>query len=242
MLLKVRKLINSERYKREIKVIGAKNLEKLKNSKVAIVGIGELGSLVAYYLAAMGIGDILLIDGDRPKASNLDRQILHWEEDIDTVSKAISAKWKLQRFNSGIKIETFVGRLTKENINEVLKGVDVVVDCVDNFETSYLLDDYIDDYIEENSIPLVHAAVSGFYGQITTIILKETESLREIFPNPPAEKNEKSPLFGPVTGIVGTIEAAEVIKIITGCGMLLKNKLLIVDLARNSFEIINLEG
>jgi len=108
--------------------------EKLKRAKVAVVGVGGLGSPVAYYLAAAGIGTLLLIDEQTPELSNLNRQILHWEEDIGRDPKPLSAKWKLERFNSDIRIETFVGKLRGENIEEVLKGVDVIVDCLDNFE------------------------------------------------------------------------------------------------------------
>jgi len=227
-----------KRYSREIEIIGTKGQEKLKNSKVAVVGIGGLGSPVAYYLAAAGIGKLLLIDEEKPELNNLDRQILHWEEDLDKNPKAISAKWKLEKFNSNIKIEIFVGKLTRENINDVLKDVDVVVDCVDNFETRYILDEYT----TVKNIPLVHAAISGFYGQVTTIVPGKTESLRDIFPNPPRGKREKSPIFAPIAGIIGTIEAAEVVKLIVKCGELLTNKLLIIDLAYDSFEVVDLKG
>ncbi|AIF69644.1 hypothetical protein PAP_06230 [Palaeococcus pacificus DY20341] len=226
-----------ERYSREIEILSVEGQEKLKNSKVAVVGIGGLGSPVAYYLAAAGIGELLLIDAQKPELNNLDRQILHWEEDLNKNPKVISAKWKLERFNSDIKIETFIGKLTRKNIDEVLREVDVVVDCVDNFETRYILDEYT----TEKNIPLVHAAISGFYGQVTTIIPGETECLKDMFPDPPQGRKEKSPIFGPIAGIIGTIEVAEVVKLITKCGELLTNKLLIVDLACDSFEIIDLK-
>lgn len=167
-----------ERYDRQIMIFGEEGQEKLKGAKVAVVGVGGLGSPVAYYLAAAGIGTVLLIDEQTPELSNLNRQILHWEEDVGRRSKPESAKWKLERFNSDIKIEAYTGRLTAENIDEVLKDVDIVVDCLDNFQTRYLLDEYV----HRKRIPLVHGAVEGMHGQVTTIVPGITKSLREIFP------------------------------------------------------------
>jgi len=224
-----------ERYDRQIRIFGIEGQEKLKKSKVAVVGVGGLGSPVAYYLAAAGV-NLLLIDEQLPELSNLNRQILHWEEDLGKNPKPLSAKWKLERFNSDIKIDTFVGRLTRENIKEVLKDADVIVDCLDNFETRYLLDEFA----HEKGVPLVHGAVESFYGQVTTIIPGKTKSLREIFPVPP-KKKENFPIVGATAGVIGTIQTAEVIKLLTGKGEVLANKLLIVDLMHNSFEVIELE-
>ncbi|NJE02506.1 ThiF family adenylyltransferase, partial [Thermococcus sp. JdF3] len=162
--------------------------------------------------------------------------ILHWEEDLDKNPKPISAKWKLERFNSDIKIETFVGRLSEENIDEVLEGVDVIVDCLDNFETRFLLDDYA----QRKKIPLVHGAVEGTYGQVTTIVPGFTKSLREIFPNV-GRKKEKFPILGATAGVIGALQAMEVVKLLTGIGEPLLNKLLIVDLAFNTFDVVELK-
>ena len=224
-----------ERYDRQIRIFGVEGQEKLKKAKVAVVGVGGLGSPVAYYLAAAGVGTLLLIDEQTPELSNLNRQILHWEEDIDKNPKPISAKWKLESFNSDVKVETFVGKLTRDNIEEVLTNVDVIVDCLDNFETRYLLDEFV----HKRGIPLVHGAVEGMFGQVTTIIPRKTKCLREIFPKP-LKKKEKFPILGATAGVIGTIQAAEVIKLITGYGEVLANKLLIVDLAHGSFETVKL--
>jgi len=225
-----------ERYDRQIMIFGVEGQEKLKGSKVAVVGVGGLGSPVAYYLAAAGIGTILLIDEQTPELSNLNRQILHWEEDIGKNPKPLSAKWKLERFNSDIKIETFVGRLTEENIDEVLDGVDVIVDCLDNFETRFLLDDYA----HRKRVPLVHGAVEGTFGQVTTVVPGITKSLREIFPNA-GKKEGKFPILGATAGVVASIQVLEVIKLLTGLGEPLLNKLLIVDLAFNTFDVVELK-
>ncbi|AEC51495.1 hypothetical protein PNA2_0579 [Pyrococcus sp. NA2] len=223
-----------ERYDRQIMLFGVEGQEKLKRSRVAVVGVGGLGSPVAYYLTAAGVGEILLIDEQVPELSNLNRQILHWEEDIGKNPKPISAKWKLERFNSDVKIETFVGRLSEENVDDVLRGVDVIVDCLDNFETRYLLDDFA----WRHGVPLVHGAVEGLYGQVTTIVPGKTKRLREIFPR--VKKKEKFPILGATAGVIASIQVAEVVKLITGHGEPLMNKLLIVDLANNVFEIIEI--
>ncbi len=224
-----------ERYDRQIMIFGKEGQEKLKGTKVAVVGVGGLGSPVAYYLAAAGIGRILLVDEQTPELSNLNRQILHWEEDLGRIPKPESAKWKLERFNSDIKIETFVGRLTNENIDEVLKGVDIIVDCLDNFAARFLLDDYV----HRKKIPLVHGAVEGTFGQVTTIVPGITKSLREIFPKA-SKKEEKFPILGATAGVVASIQVLEVIKLLTGLGEPLLNKLLIVDLAFNTFDVVDL--
>jgi len=226
-----------ERYDRQIRIFGVEGQEKLKKSKVAVVGVGGLGSPVAYYLAAAGVGELLLIDCQTPELSNLNRQILHWEEDLEKNPKPISAKWKLERFNSDIKISTFTGILNVKNIEEVLKDIDVIVDCLDNFETRYLLDEFA----HKKGIPLVHGAVEGLYGQVTTVIPGKTKSLRDLFPTPPRKK-ENFPILGATAGVIGAIQVAEVIKLITGYGAPLANKLLIADLMHNSFEVVDLEG
>lgn len=224
-----------ERYDRQIMIFGKDGQEKLKNSKVAVVGVGGLGSPVAYYLAAAGIGTLLLIDEQEPELSNLNRQILHWEEDVGKNPKPLSAKWKLERFNSDIRIETFVGRLTRGNIEDALKGVDVIVDCLDNFETRFILDDYA----QRRRIPLVHGAVEGTFGQVTTIVPGLTKSLREIFGNV-RRKSGKFPIIGAAAGVVGSIQAMEVLKLLTGIGEPLLNRLLLIDLAYNTFDVVEL--
>jgi molybdopterin/thiamine biosynthesis adenylyltransferase len=224
-----------ERYDRQIMIFGKEGQERLKNSKVAVVGVGGLGSPVAYYLAAAGIGTLLLIDEQKPELSNLNRQILHWKEDVGKNPKPESARWKLERFNPDIRIETFVGRLDGSNVEKVLDGVHVIVDCLDNFTTRFLLDEYS----QRKRIPLVHGAVEGTYGQVTTIVPGVTKSLREIFPKV-QERKEKFPIIGATAGVIGSIQAMEVIKLLTGIGEPLLNKLLLVDLAFNTFDIVDL--
>ncbi len=223
-----------ERYDRQIMLIGEEGQEKLKAATVAIAGVGGLGSPVAYYLTAAGIGRIILIDPEKPELSNLNRQILHWEEDLGKKAKSESAAWKLKRFNSDVEVIARAERLTAENVGRVVGDADVVVDCLDNFETRFLLDDFT----AERGIPLVHGAVEGTYGQVTTIFPGKTRRLREIFKN--VRRRGKFPIIGATAGVIGSIQAMEVIKLLTGIGEPLLNRLLIVDLAHNGFEVVEL--
>ncbi|MCD6503233.1 MAG: HesA/MoeB/ThiF family protein [Euryarchaeota archaeon] len=227
-----------ERYGRQILIFGEKRQERLKNARVAILGLGGLGSAIAYYLAAAGVGTLRIIDGDRVELDNLNRQILHWTTDIGK-PKTESAREKLVKLNPEIEIEPVHGRITRDNVSKLIGDVDIIVDALDNFETRYIADEYA----HEIDIPLVHGAVEAFYGQATTIIPGKTYSLREIFPNMTGSKGRDKPIpvIGVTPGIIGLIEATETIKIILGMGTLLENKLLLVDLLNNRFEIIQLK-
>jgi molybdopterin/thiamine biosynthesis adenylyltransferase len=224
-----------ERYDRQIMIWGKEGQEKLKRSTVAVIGNGGLGSPVAYYLAAVGVGRIILVDSEYPELSNLNRQILHWEEDIGRRPKPLSAEWKLRRFNSSIEIAPVVERLSEENADDVLRDADVIVDCLDSFKTRFILDDYS----QKTGKPLIHGAIERTYGQVTTIVPGRTKSLREIFGGI-KERKGKFPVIGATAGVVGSIQVMEVVKLLTGIGEPLLNKLLIIDLAHNTFEIVDL--
>ncbi|MCD6525046.1 MAG: ThiF family adenylyltransferase [Thermococcus sp.] len=224
-----------QRYDRQIMIIGTEGQERLKESTVAVVGVGGLGSPVSFYLTAAGVGKLILVDSENPELSNLNRQILHWEEDLGKRPKAMSAKWKLERFNSDVEIIAKPIKLDRANIDEVLGEADIIVDCLDNFETRFLLDEYS----QRTGKPLVHGAIEGTYGQVTTIVPGKTKTLREIFPRVKGRK-EKFPIIGATAGVVGSIQAMEVVKLITGLGEPLLNKLLILDLAHNIYEIVEL--
>jgi molybdopterin/thiamine biosynthesis adenylyltransferase len=226
-----------ERYDRQIMIWGVEGQEKLKRSTVAVVGTGGLGSPVAYYLAAAGVGRIILVDFQYPELSNLNRQILHWEEDIGRNPKPLSAEWKLRRFNSSIEVIPKVVKLTEENVDKVLGDADVIVDCLDDFKTRFI----VDDYTQQTGKPLVHGAIEGTYGQATTIVPGKTKSLREIFGNV-REKEGKLPIIGATAAFIASIQVMEVLKLLTGIGEPLLNKLLIADLEHNTFEIVNLGG
>jgi len=205
----------------------------LKESTVTVFGCGGLGCPTATYLAASGVGKINLVDFQKPELSNLNRQIMHFEKDLRKKDKSISLKEKLEQLNSSIEINSFSLEIDDKNIG-IFKESDVLVDCLDNFQTRYILNEFS----LKEKIPLVHAAVEAYYGQITTIIPGKTPCMKCIFPNIP-NKKEPFPIIGPICGVLGSLEAMEVIKVLTGVGDILSGKLLIVDLKCMEFETIN---
>jgi molybdopterin/thiamine biosynthesis adenylyltransferase len=210
-----------ERYDRQIMIgeIGQEGQEKLKRSRVFIAGAGGLGSPIASYLTAAGIGMIRMIDHDHVALSNLNRQILHWEEDIGR-KKVDSAKKKLTNLNSAAEIETIGETITEDNVSQLVDGCDVIVDAMDNLPTRYILNRCA---IERN-IPFFHGAVHGFEGRVMTIIPGETACLRCMYRGPVPQ--EKFPVIGVAPAVIGSIQATEVIKYLVGIGKLLINRLL----------------
>ena len=213
-----------ERYDRQIMIgeIGQEGQEKLKRSRVFIAGAGGLGSPIASYLTAAGIGMIRMIDHDQVALSNLNRQILHWEEDIGR-KKVDSAKKKLKNLNSAVEIETIGETITEDNVSQLVDGCDVIVDAMDNLPTRYILNRCA---IEKN-IPFFHGAVNGFEGRVMTIIPGETACLRCMYRGPVPQ--EKFPVIGVAPAVIGCIQATEVIKYLVGIGKLLINRLLLYN-------------
>jgi len=224
------------RYNRQVNIqeFGRKGQESLKKAHVVIAGAGGLGSSVSIYLTAAGIGHISIIDHDTVELSNLNRQILHWERDIGK-NKVESAVEKLTHINSNIEINGIEEKISEENVLELLKGADAVVDCMDNFHTRFILNDAI----LKLDIPFFHGACYGFEGRATTIIPKKTPCLRCIIPKSPPEK--KVPVIGTTPGTIGTIQATEVIKFFAGIKPLLTNKLLIYDSRHLTYDLIKIE-
>ena len=203
-----------ERYSRQVLFpsFGEKGQEKLRASHVLIAGVGGLGSPVAMYLTTSGIGEITLIDSDTVSLSNLNRQLLHWEEDIGR-EKVFSARTKLTRMNSGIRVHALSEHLTAVSCASYLSGVTCVVDCLDTMASRYALNRAC----VEARIPLIHGGVYGMIGQLTTILPGRTPCLECIFPRretPP----ETVPVFGPTAGFIASLQALEVIKLIAGVG------------------------
>ncbi len=213
------------RYNRQMMIPGwgERGQEKIKNSKIFVAGAGGLGSPVSIYLAVGGVGNIKIIDKDVPELSNLNRQILHTEEDIGR-PKAQSAKEKLIKINRDIKIEGIKETITEENVLSLVGDSDVILDCMDNFPTRYVLNKIA----IEKRIPLVHASIWGLEGRATFILPGETPCLECIFPEGPP-KEEVFPVLGTTAAIMGCIQATETLKYIAGIGKLLKNRLLIYD-------------
>ena len=213
-----------ERYDRQIGIeaIGLEGQQKLGRSKVVVAGAGGLGSPAALYLTAAGIGMIRVIDHDRVCLSNLNRQVLHWEEDLGR-EKAESATAKLRKLNSGVKIEGVCEMITEENVWRLVGECDAIVDAMDNLPTRYLLNRCA----IEKRIPFFHGAVSGCEGRVMTVLPGETACLRCMYRGPIPQ--EKFPVIGVAPAMIGIIQATEVIKYLVGIGKLLTNRLLIYN-------------
>jgi molybdopterin/thiamine biosynthesis adenylyltransferase len=220
------------RYDRQIMLygFGEEGQAKLKSSRVFIAGAGGLGSPAAIYLAAAGIGNLRIADHDRVELSNLNRQILHWHEDING-KKADSAVAKLTRLNPDINIEGIAEMITEDNAARLVADTDVIVDAMDNLPTRYLLNKTA----VNKGIPFVHGAVYGFEGRAMTVIPGQSACLNCLY-HGVAAPQEKFPVIGITPAIIGCIQATEVIKYITGLGELLTNRLLNYDALRMTFN------
>ncbi len=223
-----------DRYDRQIRLLGEDGQEKLKDAKVFIAGAGGLGSPISIYLTAAGIGKIKLVDKDTVALSNLNRQILHWEKDVDR-EKAISARDKLTEINSDIKIDAKSETITEDNASDLVADADLVIDAMDNFPTRYLLNRTA----LEKGIPFIHGAINGFHGQATTVLPGESACLRCIFREAPPPS--VFPVLGVTPGIIGLIQASEAIKYIVGIGELLSGKLLLWDGLTSQTEIVQVD-
>jgi adenylyltransferase/sulfurtransferase len=219
----------AEKYIRQIMLFGEEGQEKLRKAKVLVAGAGGLGSPISTYLAIAGIGKIILADFDSVELSNLNRQFLHHEKDIGR-EKLKSAEEKLLSLNPEIKVETIREKITDENVHSVVPPGDVIIYALDNFDTRHVLNRLA----VERNIPLIHGAVSGYRGQVTTIIPGKTPCLCCIFPA--SFKKEVFPVLGTTPGVIGTIQANEAIKYLTGQGKLLENRLLLWDGLSCSFS------
>jgi len=225
-----------ERYDRQtmMREIGEKGQEKLKRSRVAIAGGGGLGSPIALYLAAAGVGTLRMIDHDRVTLSNLNRQVLHWEGDIGR-KKVNSAGTKLKKFNSAVQIEAIAKTITQDNASTLLEGCDAIVDAMDNLPSRYILNRCA----IEKKIPFFHGAVNGFEGRAMTILPGKSACLRCMYRG--SIPQEKFPVIGVTPAVIGCIQATEVIKYLLGIGQLLINRLLLYDgleLTFNEFTVL----
>jgi len=227
-------LADEVRYERQIRLFGAEGQKRLERATALVVGAGGLGSSVSTYLAVAGMGRIIIVDDDVVEESNLNRQILHWTKDIGR-PKAVSAAETIKGLNPEIEVEAVALFADEENLADLVGEADLVVDALDNFPSRYLLNRAA----IARDVPLFHGAVSGFDGQATTIIPKKTPCLRCIFPNSPPK--ETSPALGATCGVIGSIQASEVIKYLTGKGELLRGRLLIWDGTRARCDEIPIE-
>jgi molybdopterin/thiamine biosynthesis adenylyltransferase len=230
-----------ERYSRHIILqgVGGEGQEKLLNGNVLIIGAGGLGAPVALYLAAAGVGHIGIIDADVVDVSNLQRQVIHFTPDIGR-PKVDSAKEKINQINPDVSVTTYHDLFTKDNALDILKGYDFVVDGTDSFPSKFL----INDACVIAGKPFSHGGILRFDGQTMTHV-PGTASYRCVFKEPPPANAvptcSQAGVFGAVAGMLGTIQAAEAIRYLTGVGELLTNRLLVFDALNMKFRTVRVK-
>jgi adenylyltransferase/sulfurtransferase len=230
-----------ERYSRQIilEEVGGTGQEKLLSSKILIVGAGGLGAPAALYLAAAGIGTIGIIDSDKVDLTNLQRQIIHHTTDVGA-EKVTSAENKMRAINPDVTIRTYQTRINAENISEIIRGYDFVIDGTDNFPAKFLINDAC--YFEK--VPFSHAGILRFYGQLITVLPGETTCYRCIFHSPPpagvVPSCSQAGILGALAGVVGSLQAAEAMKYLLGIGDLLTNTLLTYNALTMEFRNVRL--
>jgi len=233
-----------ERYSRHIILpeVGGEGQSKLLESKVFMIGAGGLGSPVAYYLAAAGVGTIGIADADVVDMSNLQRQIIHNNERIG-MAKVESAKKTIQALNPDVNVVTYTERVTEDNVRDIIRDYDVIVDGCDNFPTRFLVNDAC--FFERRT--LVSGAMFRFEGQVTTFkphADKEGPCYRCLYPAPPpaglVPSCSEAGILGALAGAVGTIQAVEVIKELLGIGDSLSGHLMTFDALRMEWRKLRL--
>jgi len=230
--------MNTTRYDRQIKLseIGAEGQLRIRNASVLVIGAGGLGCPALQYLAAAGVGTIGIVDNDIVEESNLQRQVIYGTDSLGK-NKAESAGKYIQNLNPETKVIIYNFRLIQSNV-DLIEKYDIIIDCTDNFETRYILND--------SSIqlkkPWIYGAIHKFEGQVSVFNYQGGPSYRDLFPN----KSEADipncatvGVLGVLPGITGMLQATECIKIITGIGDILSGKLLVFDMLKNQFNTYN---
>jgi molybdopterin-synthase adenylyltransferase len=235
-----------ERYARHIVLadVGGPGQQKLKSARVAIIGVGGLGSPAIEYLAAAGVGTLRLVDADTVSLSNLQRQVVHDTDGVGRL-KVDSARDAVARLNPHVNVEAVPARLSRDNAADIIAGADIVLDCTDNFLTRYV----ISDQCFYSRKPLVTAAVGQFDGSITTLRPHESgpdgtpnPTWRCLFPEPPPDgllpTCAEAGILGALVGVIGAMQALEAIKEILGIGEGLVGRLLLYDARSARFETV----
>jgi molybdopterin/thiamine biosynthesis adenylyltransferase len=223
------------RYDRQIMIPGwsEQGQKKIKSATIVVAGSGGLGSPSSIYLAAAGVGHLIIVDKDVFELSNLNRQILGWQKDIGR-KKAEAAAEKLQALNPDIQITPRVMEISQDNVVELLEKADLVVDAMDNWATRFLLNKTCVDL----NIPFIHAGVFGLYGQIMTIIPHKGPCLRCLLPETPKDIG-KFPVLGATPGLFAMLQVMEALKILIGIGEPLTGKMLLFDGSNMTVTRIN---
>lgn len=216
----------SERYSCQVRLFGKRGQSRLQKARVTIVGIGGLGTVAACYLARAGVGRLELVDRDVVEESNLNRQLLFAEDDVNR-PKAAAAAERLKKMNGSIKIKPTICDFPCK-----VDGPGVILDCSDNLETRFA----INKYAVKKKVPLIYGAASGWTGAISTILPGKTACLKCVFPGKAGPKGcDATGVSGPLLGVVGSLQASEAIKYFLGEKLTL-GKILYFDILRNSFE------
>jgi molybdopterin/thiamine biosynthesis adenylyltransferase len=228
-----------ERYSRHIILqdVGVEGQIKILEGRVLIVGAGGLGSPAALYLAAAGVGTIGLIDGDVVDMTNLQRQVIHFTPDVNK-AKVLSAKEKINQLNPDVKVVTYRDLLTSDNIFDIIKDYDIILDGTDNFPTKFL----INDACVLAGKPFSHGGILRFEGQTFTYT-PGNACYRCIFSDPPPPNAvptcSQAGVLGSIAGMLGTIQATEILKFFVGKGELLTNRMLIFDALKMNFRTVS---
>ncbi len=223
-----------ERYDRQIRLpnLGVEGQRKLKSATVIVAGLGGLGCISSIYLAVAGVGRLILIDKEKVELSNLNRQILHWDKDIGRY-KVDSAMEKLNQINPTVELCGLIKEINEENVKELIRGSNVVMDGMDNFRTRFILNKAC----HELGIPFIHAAIYGLEGRLMTIIPGKTPCLQCLIPTPPREV-KLLPVLGAIPAVTAGLQVVEAVKIITGMGETTGSNLVIIDGEFMKFDII----
>lgn len=230
-----------ERYSRHIilKEVGVKGQKKLLNSKVLIIGAGGLGAPAAMYLAAAGVGTIGIADADEVDLSNLQRQIIHSTEDVGK-AKVKSAKETMEAMNPDVVVHTYRKFVQADNIRELIRDYDFIIDGTDNFPAKFLINDAC---VMEKK-PFSHAGIIRFKGQLMTYVPGQGPCYRCVFKSPPPKDAvptcKQAGVIGAMGGVIGSLQAMEALKYLLGIGDLLVGKLLTYDALKMEFHTITL--
>ena len=229
-----------KRFEKQIilKKVGINGQKKILKSKVLVIGVGGLGCPLLTYLAASGVGTIGIVDHDKVELNNLNRQILFTAKDIGK-SKVIQAKNSIIKINKKIKIKTFKQKINSYNVKSIIKGFDIICDGTDNFDTRYL----INDQCKKNKKILISAAISKFQGHLYKFNFKKKGSCYRCFmPEKPSVQNncETEGIFSPVAGVLGCLQANEVLKTILNFNEDLNNQMIIFDSIKSNFRNLKL--
>ena len=210
------------RYQRQLPLWGVEGQERLRRARILMAGVGGLGTIVAAYLVSAGVGFLRLVDHDRVEISNLNRQVLFQATDIGR-EKTAAASERLLSLNPSIRIEGIPRMLDKETVEELTQDIDLIVDALDNFTPRFL----INRAAFARRLPLIHGAVRGFFGQASTLIPGQTACLQCLIAHSPPP--EVFPIIGGTCGVIGAVQATEAVKILTGQGKPLTNRLFFWD-------------